>query len=196
MGSGEGWGRGRLGRGDEGKGGWVPAYARTRDGLAGSCSRGEGWVGGVPYARGQREGLAPSCSRGEGWGGAGDGRREGRRDSSTSLRSVGHVRDGGNGGVGGRDGLAGSCSRGGGMDPRMREDNGGGMGGVCTPILTFPPEGGREGRDGLAGSCSRGGGYSRGQPSPSPPNRSAGRWVPAPVFTRAGYSRGHGRGGG
>ena len=46
---------------------------------------------------------------------------------------------------------------GGGMDPRMREDNGGGMGGVCTPILTFPPEGGREGRDGLAGSCSRGG---------------------------------------
>ena len=50
--------------------------------------------------------------------------------------------------------MAGSCSRGGGMDPRMREDNGGGMGGVCTPILTFPPEGGREGRDGM-GSCIR-----------------------------------------
>ena len=189
MGSGEGWGRGRLGRGDEGKGGWVPACARTRDGLAGSCSRGEGWVGGVPYARGQREGLAPSCSRGEGWGGAGDGRREGRRDSSTSLRSVGHVRDGGNGGVGGRDGM-GSC---------MREDTGRGCWGEGRDGSPHPRgHGGERGktRRGVVASVFARGGYSRGQPSPSPPNRSAGRWVPAPVFTRAGYSRGHGRGGG
>ena len=52
-----------------------------------------------------------------------------------------------------------------GMGPRIREDNRGmgwvpafartrrGGGEVCTPILTFPPEGGREGKG--EGSCIR-----------------------------------------
>ena len=116
-GSGEGWGEGREGKGDglpharghgEGRVRPPPSRgqgfdARTRRGT-GLCSRGEGWVGG--------------CARTRDGGGAGDGRREGRRDSSTSLRSVGHVRDGGNGGVGGRDG----------MGPRIREDTGRGSG--------------------------------------------------------------------
>ena len=55
--------------------------------------------------------------------------------------------------------------------------------GRVTPILTFPPEGGRE----------------RGEEEGRFENRLYGaqegrvrgeRWVPAPVFTRAGYSRG------
>ena len=55
----------------------------------------------------------------------------------------------------------------------------------------------RGARENEKGGCCirvREGGYSRRQPSPSPPNRSAGRWVPAPVFTR-GAIRGD-RGGG
>ena len=62
----------------------------------------------------------------------------------------------------------------------------------CTPILTFPLEGGRErgegegrfancpyGKRGTEGMTREGGGVRGGE-----------RWVPAPVFTRAGYSRG------
>ena len=47
-----------------------------------------------------------------------------------------------------------------GMGPRMREDNGRGLGlgWVYTPILTFPPQGGREGEGWVPASAGTRGG--------------------------------------
>ena len=100
--------------------------------------RREGGKGGWVAACARTRRGAGSCLRGEGWVG-GWGRVWGFARTRDGARGKGREK----------------------MGWRMREDNGGGMGGVCTPILTFPPEGGREGRDGLADAQGHGTGRVR-----------------------------------
>ncbi len=77
----------------------------------------------------------------------------------------------------GKDGFPPPSSRG----QAIRGDTGG-----CTPLFPFPLQGeGKEGR--------RKGGSRTGSTVHRRVECEGERWVPAPVFTRAGYSRGHGR---
>ena len=88
----------------------------------------------------------------------------------------------GEGGSAGKEERGGAGDGGGGMGPRMREDTEGRSSPICTGAGFRREDRGWGGPSpGFAG-----GGSSRGQPSPSPPNRSAGRWVPACARTRRG----------